>query len=101
MPAKMPENRIQQPFRTTADIPVGGEAVVELFSLKVDLDRSCYLNPKGKILDAPEGMLSVKVRRERDGFHLYLNDDLLEFHPCAIGPEHLSKLIPVSSIHHA
>ena len=93
MAAKMPENRIQQPLRTIADIPDGGEAIVEVFSVVVDLDRMCYLKPTGKVIEAEEGMLSVKVRRDRDGYHLYLNDDVQPFIPQAIDAERRSKLV--------
>jgi hypothetical protein len=98
MAATMPENRIQQPLRTIADIPVGGEAIVEVFSVVVDLDRMCYLKATGKVIERAEGMLAVKVRRDRDGFHLYLNDNVPPFIPEAIDAERRSKLVPVTSI---
>jgi hypothetical protein len=68
MPAKMPETRIQQPAGTIADIPIGGEAVVESFAVEVDVDRSCYLDPEGKIVPTDEGLLAVKVRRDSRWF---------------------------------
>jgi hypothetical protein len=98
MPAKMPEARLQQPTGTIADIPIGGEAIVGVLDVKVDLDRSCYLNPKGEILDGEEGVMAIKVRRDHDGFHLELNPHSIPFHPNPIHPKQRGKLIPVISI---
>ena len=97
MPAKMPETRIKPEAGRIMDIPVGGEAIVEVFAVHVDVDRSCYLDPEGKIAQTDEGLLAVKVRRDQDGFHLYLNRKVDVFNPRPLG-EFLKKLIPVCSI---
>ncbi len=43
MPAKMPETRIKPEVGRIMDIPVGGEAIVEVFAVRVDC-RSILLS---------------------------------------------------------
>ena len=98
MSAKMPETRIKGPSTTISELSIGSEALVEIFAVHVDLDRSCYLDPKGQVFDTVEGMLTVKVRRDAEGFHLYLNSRIQPFHMYAIDRNTRSEFLPVHSI---
>jgi hypothetical protein len=95
MSAKIPPSLIEvpRPKYTIQTIPIGSEYDCSPTDLLVDLDGTCYLNPKGET----QRVDFMKVRRDDAGYHVTVLT-CLRWTPQRIDEPRKASLIPVESV---
>jgi hypothetical protein len=70
-PTKLPEKFLKPPKQLVRDMPVGAEGYVGGGQLRVGPDLSVYLRARATL--EKDTFLSMKVKREEDGFVVWLS----------------------------
>ena len=94
-PVKLPDKLLKAPKQLVRDMPVGGEGHVGGAQLRIGPDLSVYLRASAAL--EKEMFLSMKVKREEDGFIVWLSKhDYEVYSPSPLDPD--IELLPVIRI---
>ena len=94
-PIKLPEKFLKPQKQFVRDMPVGGEGHVGGGQLRIGPDLSVYLRASATL--EKETFLSMKVKREKDGFVVWLSKHQYELYiPDPLDPD--IELLPVIRI---
>jgi hypothetical protein len=94
MTAKLPAHLIHPPDEYLTDLPVGEASYIDATDMLVDAHADCYLNPDAVLHDNGENR--IRVRREKDGFHVIIPKPGILYKPKR--KVHSELLFPVQSI---
>jgi len=69
---KLPESLRQHPKRHLRDVAVGEPVFVSASTMRVDVDRNCFLDPAAEVQD--RAITGIRVGRREDGYHITVRD---------------------------
>ena len=94
-PIKLPEKFLKPQKQFARDMPVGGEGHIGGGQLRIGPDLSVYLRASATL--EKDTFLTLKVKREEDGFVVWLSKDQYELYcPSPLVPD--MELLPVIRI---